>query len=84
MNTAGLRKALGLVLERYRLERAVTIETLAAATGVAEALLKAYEDGSYGPTFADFVCIADGLDVPPCTLLNDVLVQWKSNPPTDY
>jgi transcriptional regulator with XRE-family HTH domain len=83
MNTAGLRKALGVVLERYRNERAVTIETLATATGIAEVLLKAYEEGSYGPTFADFLRIAHGLDVPPCTLLNDVLVQWKANP-TDY
>ena len=83
MNTAGLRKGLGCVLERYRHERNMTIETLAAASGVPDVLLKAYEEGNYGPTFAEFLCIANGLDVPPCTLLNDVMVQWRLNP-TDY
>jgi hypothetical protein len=83
MNTAGLLKGFGTVVERYRHERAMSIETLSAASGVPEPLVKCFEDGNYGPTFTDFLRIANGLDVPPCTLLNDVLVQWKSNP-TDY
>jgi transcriptional regulator with XRE-family HTH domain len=83
MNTAGLLKGFGSVVERYRHERALSVETLAIAAGVPEALIKSYEAGDYGPTFADFLRIANGLDVPPCTLLNDVLVQWRLNP-SDY
>ena len=83
MNTAGLLKGFGSVLERYRHERALSIETLAAATGVPEPLIKCFETGDYGPTLTDFLRIAKGLDVLPCTLLNDVIVQWRLKP-TDY
>ena len=83
MNTEGLLNGFGRVLEQYRRERNLTIETLAAASGVAEPLIKCYEGGEYGSTFADFLRLAHGLDVPPGTFLNDVLVQWRLKP-TDY
>jgi len=83
MNTAGLLKGFGTVLERYRHERGLSIETLAAASCMPEVLIKCFEAGDYGPTFVDFLRIANGLDVPPGALLTDVLTQWKLNP-TDY
>ena len=83
MNTAGLLRAFGHVLERYRHERNLTIERLEDASGIPAALIKCFETGDYGPTFVDFIRLAHGLDVPPATLLNDVLVQWRLKP-TDY
>jgi transcriptional regulator with XRE-family HTH domain len=83
MNTDRLLKGFGSVVERYRHERALSIETLATASGVPEPLIKSFETGDYGPTFVDFLRIANGLDVPPAMLLSDVLVQWRLKP-TDY
>jgi transcriptional regulator with XRE-family HTH domain len=83
MNTAGLLIGFGSVLERYRHKRALTIERLEDASGIPAVLIKCFETADYTPTLIDFFRIAGALDVPPCTLLNDVLVQWKSNP-TDF
>ena len=80
MNTAGLVEGFGRVLERYRHERGLTIETLAAVAGLPEVMMKTFEAGDYGPTLVDFIVIANGLDTPPGTLLNDVLIQWKLSP----
>jgi hypothetical protein len=60
MNTAGLLKGFDCVLERYRHERALTIETLEAATGIPAVLIKCFETGDYTPTFIDFLRIATG------------------------
>lgn len=65
-----LARALGLSLAKMRVRRGLTQPELGRVTGLSEASIRRYEDGSRTPSWAAFFRLAWALDVAPSELLS--------------
>jgi len=74
-----LRHAFGNVLVRYRRERKLTVEAVAAAVGWSTAEVASMECGDYAPSLKDLFRVASAFDEEPAILFIDVVAAWRSN-----
>ncbi len=61
----------GMLLKRYRTERALTLRGLAAASNVSAAMISQIENGEKSPTIAVLSALAAGLGVPLSRLVEE-------------
>jgi len=74
-----LRYAFGNVLVRYRRERKLTVEALAAAVGWSTSELTSMECGDYAPSLKDLFRIASAFGQEPAILFVDVVADWRGD-----
>ena len=74
-----LQYAFGNVFVRYRRERKLTVQAVAAAIGWSTAEVASMECGDYAPNLKDLFRIASASDEEPAILFIDVVAAWQSD-----
>jgi transcriptional regulator with XRE-family HTH domain len=74
-STLAVNHAFAARLRELRLERGISQERLADATGVHRATIYKIEQGSRAPQLVTLMQLARGLDVPPETLVKDLATE---------
>lgn len=77
-----LQAAFGEVLLRHRLERKLSAQALADASGLSinSAIITGMERGDFGPALTDFFQLARALRIDPVLLFVDLVRAWRTNP----
>ena len=77
-----LQAAFGEVLLRHRLERKLSAQVLADASGLSidSDIIIGLERGDFGPTLTDFFRFALALRIDPVLMFVDLVTAWRTNP----